>query len=439
MKNLIEKYNAQTVVDLGCAECKLVFEMCSLQLRRVIGVDLDPECLNSKHVQNRTSDTSRYDEWFNSGMNRRLDLALELYQGDLTKETDERIVGVDFVACVELIEHIEKEDQHGLVATIFERIKPKTALITTPNFDFNVHFGKNMPNYPYRHWDHRFEWTRDEFAEFVAATIKKYPDYEAEISGIGEHWAGKHEQGYCSQAAIFHKKTEREKVMDCEVDFNSQFGQVTPTGAYHRTMAVTLKAFNFEDELEKAIKLALHHLVEKKQNETHITQVHQESGVGPRYQYYDQPSVRAENWLPEERCTSDSFISTVAYPPKQRNKMRLKPFVNEYKEELNNELTSICYYTDIEDEKEEEEEEEEIPVANVETDFKQFSCSWGRASPDNKDEAESKWGVNSDDDDDNNEQPSTWSKPEKASSWSQMNREEWAFEFSKVNVLFSRN
>ena len=434
MKNLIQKYNAQTVVDLGCAECKLVFEMCSLQLRRVIGVDLDLECLNSKHVQNRTSDTGRYDEWFNSGLNRRLDLALELYQGDLTKDTDERIVGVDFVACVELIEHIEKEDQHGLVATIFEKIQPKTALITTPNFDFNVHFGKNMPNYPFRHWDHRFEWTRGEFAEFVAETLKKYPDYEAEIDGIGEHWAGQHEQGFCSQAAIFHKKTERKRVMEHKVDFTAQFGKTMLNGSYNRTMAVTLKAFNFEHELETAIQTALdQHL--KSQKEIGSVEVHTDSGVGPRYGYYNQPIIRADNWQPEERCTSNSFVTTIAYPPERRNETmlkRLKPFCNEYKVQPNSELHSVIYYTDIEDELEEEQEEEDVPVANVETDFKQFSSSWGGASPSNDDEGGgNQWGCNSEDGDE--EQPSTCSITEKASSWSNMNRKAWSFEFTKAS------
>ena len=73
-------------------------------------------------------------------MSRAQDLAIELYCGDVTKETDSRILGADFVSCVELIEHINPEHHDGLVKTIFNDIKPKTALITTPNFDFNVHF-----------------------------------------------------------------------------------------------------------------------------------------------------------------------------------------------------------------------------------------------------------------------------------------------------------
>lgn len=43
---------------------------------------------------------------------------------------------------------------------IFGYIKPKLAVITTPNADFNVLF----PNFSgFRHPDHKFEWTREQF------------------------------------------------------------------------------------------------------------------------------------------------------------------------------------------------------------------------------------------------------------------------------------
>ena len=73
----------------------------------------------------------------------------ELYVGDVTKKPDSRILGVDFVSCVELIEHINPEDHPGLVKTIFEEIRPQTALITTPNGDFNAYF-PTMPHGKFR-------------------------------------------------------------------------------------------------------------------------------------------------------------------------------------------------------------------------------------------------------------------------------------------------
>ena len=64
---------------------------------------------------------------------------------------------------------------------------------------------KPLSHHPYRHYDHRFEWTRAEFKDFVEKTLEKYPDYEAEYGGIGEHWEGKNELGYCSQVWLLEK------------------------------------------------------------------------------------------------------------------------------------------------------------------------------------------------------------------------------------------
>ena len=58
---------------------------------------------------------------------------VQVFVGDVTKEADSRVVGVDFVSCIELIEHINPEDHPGLVDTIFGQIQPLTAIITTPN------------------------------------------------------------------------------------------------------------------------------------------------------------------------------------------------------------------------------------------------------------------------------------------------------------------
>ena len=42
VQKYITEANARTVIDLGCAECKFVKELAMMDLRRVIGIDLDP-------------------------------------------------------------------------------------------------------------------------------------------------------------------------------------------------------------------------------------------------------------------------------------------------------------------------------------------------------------------------------------------------------------
>ena len=41
---------------------------------------------------------------------------------------------------------------------VFGRVRPRVAVFTTPNREFNPLFA-DFPG-PFRHWDHRFEWTR---------------------------------------------------------------------------------------------------------------------------------------------------------------------------------------------------------------------------------------------------------------------------------------
>lgn len=61
------------------------------------------------------------------------------------------------------VEHLYPEPLTNLPYNIFGFIRPKVAIVTTPNADFNVLFGKMSG---FRHWDHKFEWTRQEFQDW---------------------------------------------------------------------------------------------------------------------------------------------------------------------------------------------------------------------------------------------------------------------------------
>jgi hypothetical protein len=52
----------------------------------------------------------------------------------------------------------------ALPYNIFGQVQPRIAVFTTPNFDFNVLF----PNLgaAFRHADHKFEWTREQFHDW---------------------------------------------------------------------------------------------------------------------------------------------------------------------------------------------------------------------------------------------------------------------------------
>ena len=61
------------------------------------------------------------------------------------------------------IEHLEPDVLAHLPNSVFGCLQPDVAVITTPNSEFNVVF----PNFEgFRHIDHKFEWTREEFKQW---------------------------------------------------------------------------------------------------------------------------------------------------------------------------------------------------------------------------------------------------------------------------------
>lgn len=96
------------------------------------------------------------------------------------------------------------QDVEVLTENIFQEINPKIAVVTTPNRDFNQYF----PNpEKFRHFDHRFEWTRKEFAEWCGKVCEAY-EYSVEITGVGLP-SGYDKWGFCSQIAVFQRKTRK--------------------------------------------------------------------------------------------------------------------------------------------------------------------------------------------------------------------------------------
>lgn len=60
------------------------------------------------------------------------------------------------------IEHMNVCDLPALVQCVFQHVRPHLVVVTTPNADFNKFFPNHTPG-KFRHWDHKFEWTAEEF------------------------------------------------------------------------------------------------------------------------------------------------------------------------------------------------------------------------------------------------------------------------------------
>src|SRR5438552_2187766 len=71
---------------------------------------------------------------------------------------------------------IEELDSSRLTAferVLFECARPGTVILTTPNAEYNVKF-LSLPAGKFRHRDHRFEWTRDEFQAWALRTAQRF-------------------------------------------------------------------------------------------------------------------------------------------------------------------------------------------------------------------------------------------------------------------------
>jgi len=85
----------------------------------------------------------------------------------------QRLSGFDAAAVVEVIEHLDPPRLAAFERVLFEFAKPKTIVMTTPNAEYNVKF-ETLPAGKFRHKDHRFEWTREQFQSWAQRIAERF-------------------------------------------------------------------------------------------------------------------------------------------------------------------------------------------------------------------------------------------------------------------------
>ncbi|MEZ6141737.1 MAG: 3' terminal RNA ribose 2'-O-methyltransferase Hen1 [Zavarzinella sp.] len=181
----LQRLGIQRLVDMGCGEGKLLKRLLALpQITEVVGVDYSVRALTI--AQKRCRHLVR------SEANR-----LQLLQGSATF-CDERLQGYDALVAVEVIEHLEPTQVGAFEAVTFRMTAPRHVLITTPNREYNQLY-QQLPEGKLRHTDHRFEWTRGEFEQWVNRVSEQF-GYTSEIHPIGPE---DERVGAPSQMAIF--------------------------------------------------------------------------------------------------------------------------------------------------------------------------------------------------------------------------------------------
>lgn len=133
------------------------------------------------------------------------ELNVEVWYGDVSINNP-NFTNTDAVVAIELIEHLYPQVLDEVPYQIFENLNPKIAIFSTPNCEFNKVF--DLEPGKFRHDDHKFEWTRQQFIDWCNNIIERFPDYSVRIEGIGKPPIGYdvEDVGYSSQLALFVRK-----------------------------------------------------------------------------------------------------------------------------------------------------------------------------------------------------------------------------------------
>jgi 3' terminal RNA ribose 2'-O-methyltransferase Hen1 len=191
----LKRAGARRVLDLGCGEGRLLALLqAEDSFAEIVGMDI------SHRVLEKAAERLRLDRLPASQQGR-----IRLIHGSLTYK-DQRLAGYDAAAVVEVIEHLEPHRLNAFERVLFEAARPTTVVLTTPNREYNALFASMEPG-GLRHGDHRFEWSRAEFAAWAERVAARF-GYQVTLSPIGPEDPV---YGAPSQMAVFTRNTEAER------------------------------------------------------------------------------------------------------------------------------------------------------------------------------------------------------------------------------------
>ncbi|EAA11482.4 AGAP005646-PA [Anopheles gambiae str. PEST] len=192
------KDSFKKIVEFGCAEMKFFRLLRTLPaVEKILEVDIDERLLRQCKNLVQPLLTDHLSPPVKP-------LTVEVWRGNIA-EPHECLDGTDVVIGIEIIEHLHQPVLDKVPENVFGFVRPKVALFSTPNAEYNVLFDGLLAN-GFRHDDHKFEWTRAEFEAWAESICQRYPDYRVKYFGIGPAPAGSEAIGCVSQLAVFVRR-----------------------------------------------------------------------------------------------------------------------------------------------------------------------------------------------------------------------------------------
>ncbi|MGE3813114.1 MAG: 3' terminal RNA ribose 2'-O-methyltransferase Hen1 [Candidatus Nanopelagicales bacterium] len=183
----LKETGSTRVVDVGCGEGALLRVLAHDPFfTEIVGTDVSHRALEiaSKRLNlDRMSDHQRE--------------RIHVFQSSVTYR-DSRLTGYDAVVLMEVIEHVDLTRLRALEQSVFGAAHPSTVVVTTPNVEHNVRY-ETLAHGSMRHTDHRFEWTRAEFASW-AERVAAAHGYSVRFAPVGPV---DDEVGPATQMAVF--------------------------------------------------------------------------------------------------------------------------------------------------------------------------------------------------------------------------------------------
>ncbi|KLO17154.1 hypothetical protein SCHPADRAFT_900941 [Schizopora paradoxa] len=246
--SVLRKERVRSVVDIGCGEGSLLQCLCNpsrflrssnqyrgiessedrilqeiqneedseLQTTSIMGLDVELE--SAKRSASSTKPSTERDPL---SFPRWISLDVKIFHGSLADYNPE-FEYADCIVSTEVIEHLPPSILPVFAPMLLGVYRPRLLLLTTPSYTFNARFsapGLHDPaGYPdpthrtsrvFRHADHKFEWTPDEFRRWCEDAASEW-GYTVEVGGVGraneeDPWGRDEDLGWATQVATFRR------------------------------------------------------------------------------------------------------------------------------------------------------------------------------------------------------------------------------------------